>query len=28
VGSPGWVRADDIVAFNKNLKQNPLRADP
>jgi len=26
VGSPGWVRADDIVAFNKNLKQNPLRA--
>jgi predicted Zn-dependent protease len=24
VGSPGWVRADDIVAFNKNLKQNPL----
>ena len=28
VGSPGWVRADDIVAFNKNLKQNPLRAGP
>src|SRR5271169_1213201 len=26
IGSPGWVRADDIVAFNKNLKQNPLRA--
>ena len=25
VGSPGWVRADDIVAFNKNAKQNPLR---
>jgi predicted Zn-dependent protease len=25
VGSPGWVRADDIVAFNKNLSQNPLR---
>ena len=25
VGSPGWVRADDIVAFNKNLKENPLR---
>ncbi|HML09048.1 MAG TPA: M48 family metalloprotease [Xanthobacteraceae bacterium] len=25
IGSPGWVRADDIVAFNKNLKQNPLR---
>jgi predicted Zn-dependent protease len=24
VGSPGWIRADDIVAFNKNLKQNPL----
>ena len=24
VGSPGWVRADDIVAFNKNQKQNPL----
>ena len=28
VGSPGWVRADDIVAFNKNLKQNPLRNGP
>ena len=25
VGSPGWVRADDIVAFNKNLAQSPLR---
>ena len=25
VGSPGWVRADDIVAFNENLSQNPLR---
>ena len=25
VGSPGWVRADDIVAFNKNASQNPLR---
>ncbi len=25
VGSPGWVRADDIVAFNKNLNQSPLR---
>jgi predicted Zn-dependent protease len=25
VGSPGWVRADDIVAFNKNQKQSPLR---
>jgi predicted Zn-dependent protease len=25
VGSPGWVRADDIVAFNKNSNQNPLR---
>ena len=24
IGSPGWVRADDIVAFNKNHKQNPL----
>jgi predicted Zn-dependent protease len=24
VGSPGWVRADDIVAFNKNVKKNPL----
>jgi predicted Zn-dependent protease len=24
VGSPGWVRADDIVAFNKG-KHNPLR---
>ena len=24
IGSPGWVRADDIVAFNKNLKINPL----
>ncbi len=23
IGSPGWVRADDIVAFNKN-KDNPL----
>jgi predicted Zn-dependent protease len=26
VGSPGWVRADDIVAFNKHLKHNPLQA--
>ena len=25
IGSPGWVRADDIVAFNKNMKTNPLR---
>ena len=25
IGSPGWVRADDIVAFHKNQKQNPLR---
>ena len=25
VGSPGWVRADDIVAFNRNLKESPLR---
>ena len=24
IGSPGWVRADDIVAFNRNQKQNPL----
>jgi predicted Zn-dependent protease len=24
VGSPGWVKADDIVAFNKG-KQSPLR---
>ena len=24
VGSPGWVKADDIVAFNKNAKKNPL----
>ena len=26
IGSPGWVRADDIVAFNNNLKTNPLFA--
>jgi predicted Zn-dependent protease len=25
VGSPGWVKADDIVAFNKNVKKNPLQ---
>jgi predicted Zn-dependent protease len=25
VGSPGWVKADDIVAFNKNQSQSPLR---
>ena len=25
IGSPGWVRADDIVAFNRNLKDSPLR---
>jgi predicted Zn-dependent protease len=25
IGSPGWVRADDIVAFNKNVKQSPLQ---
>jgi predicted Zn-dependent protease len=25
VGSPGWVKADDIVAFNKNVAQKPLR---
>jgi predicted Zn-dependent protease len=24
IGSPGWVRADDIVAFNKNHPDNPL----
>jgi predicted Zn-dependent protease len=24
IGSPGWVRADDIVAFNKNTSKNPL----
>jgi len=28
IGSPGWVRADDIVAFNKNVKQNPLKNGP
>jgi predicted Zn-dependent protease len=28
VGSPGWVRADDIVAFNKNSNQNPLHIGP
>ena len=28
IGSPGWVRADDIVAFNKNANQNPLRIGP
>ncbi len=28
IGSPGWVRADDIVAFNKNLKQSPLKPGP
>jgi predicted Zn-dependent protease len=28
IGSPGWVRADDIVAFNKNLRQNPLKPGP
>jgi predicted Zn-dependent protease len=27
VGSPGWVRADDIVAFNKSAP-NPLRSGP
>jgi predicted Zn-dependent protease len=25
IGSPGWVRADDIVVFNKNLRDNPLK---
>ena len=24
IGSPGWVRADDIVAFNRNTSRNPL----
>jgi predicted Zn-dependent protease len=24
IGSPGWVRADDIVAFDKYTKKNPL----
>ncbi|HEY5066786.1 MAG TPA: M48 family peptidase, partial [Xanthobacteraceae bacterium] len=24
IGSPGWVRADDIVTFNKFAKKNPL----
>ena len=24
VGSPGWVRADDIVAYNRNQHSNPL----
>ena len=24
IGSPGWVRADDIVVFNKFAKKNPL----
>jgi len=24
VGSPGWVRADDIVAYNRNQRSNPL----
>jgi predicted Zn-dependent protease len=24
IGSPGWVRADDIVAWNKNQHDNPL----
>lgn len=28
IGSPGWVRADDIVAFNKNVKKNPLQIGP
>ena len=28
IGSPGWVRADDIVAFNKNQKDNPLKVGP
>lgn len=24
IGSPGWVKADDIVVFNKNASKNPL----
>jgi predicted Zn-dependent protease len=28
VGSPGWVRSDDIVAFNKNMPKNPLQVGP
>jgi predicted Zn-dependent protease len=28
IGSPGWVRADDIVAFNKFAKKNPLQSGP
>jgi predicted Zn-dependent protease len=24
IGSPGWVKADDIVVFNKNARHNPL----
>jgi predicted Zn-dependent protease len=24
IGSPGWVQADDIVAYNKNHRDNPL----
>src|SRR6185437_10731041 len=28
IGSPGWVRADDIVAFNKFAKKNPLQIGP
>ena len=28
IGSPGWVRADDIVVFNKNQKTSPLRNGP
>lgn len=24
IGSPGWIRADDIVAFNKHVSKNPL----
>jgi predicted Zn-dependent protease len=28
IGSPGWVRADDIVTFNKNVKKNPLQIGP
>jgi len=28
IGSPGWVRADDIVVFNKNTRSSPLRPGP
>jgi predicted Zn-dependent protease len=28
IGSPGWVKADDIVVFNKGAKRNPLFSIP